>query len=271
MAFKKRSYRKRVPKRTYRKRVAGGKKPSVSAGVKKYVKKVIHSSIENKCVQISSGFNFGNVLESTDLNAYPMCPNSVYWTINQGSGQGNRIGNVVKVRKIYLSYVLRPLPYDVTVNPFPVPTEIQLFLGYVKNFPSSNIAPADINQLFQAGSTSSAPIGGLQDLVSIVNKDYWVIKKKWSHKLGYASYNGTGSLPGQQFNSSNDFKLNVVKRIDITKFCPSTINFNDSSATPTTRNLFFMQQAIWANGGNSGATVQSANIQFWVDFVYEDA
>jgi hypothetical protein len=270
MAFfpRKKNNRRRKP---LRKRAAGARKSSVSAGVKDYVKRAIHTTVENKCVQINASGPFGNVNESPDFNAYPMCPLTGFWTINQGVGQGARIGNIIKTRKVYLNYVLRPLPYSATTNPQPNPCEVQLMLGYVKNTPCFNPVSGDISFLFQSGSSSAGPIGTLRDIVSVINKDYWVIKKRWTHKVGYAAMEGTGANPGNQFQANNDFKLNHVARIDITKHIPKTHVFNDGSSSTNTRNLFLMYYAVAADGGTYGANGQVANIEFWIDFHYEDA
>lgn len=266
---KKISYRKKSA--TRKRRAVGGKRTSVSAGVKNYVKRAIHSSIENKSVQINFGNSFGNINESPDMNAYPMCPLSLFWTIPIGTRQGERIANVIKTRKVMLNYVLRPLPYSATSNPQPNPCEVQLMLGYVKNTPCFAPIAGDFAQLFQSGSSTSAPVGSLRDLISVINTDYWVIKKRWTHKVGYASSEGTGANPGNQFQANNDFKLNYVKRLDITKFIPKTHIFNDGSAMTNTKNLFLMYQAVAADGGTYGVNGLVANIEFWIDFHYEDA
>jgi len=142
---KRRSYK---PKSSKKKFARGGRKSSaVSSAVKTYVKSRIHAEIENKCVQINAGNSFGNVNESTDFNAYPMCPLAGYWTVGQGVGQGARVGNIIKTRKVYLNYVLRPTAYDAVFNPSPRPCEIQLMLGYVKNTPCFAPVPGDVNTL----------------------------------------------------------------------------------------------------------------------------
>lgn len=252
-------------------RARRGRKSSVSVGVKSYVKKMLHTAIENKCVQINGGVSFGSVNESPDFNAYPMCPLSGYWSIPQGVGQGGRVANVIKTRSVKLSYVLRPTPYDAVYNPNPIPCQVQLLLGYVKNTPCFAPVGGDINQLFQSGSSVTAPVGSLRDIISVINKDYWVIKKRWNHKLGYAATTGTGGLPGQEYNTNNDFKLNVVKTIDITNYIPATHIFNDSGVTTNTKNLFFMYYCVSANGGVLANPFTPCNIEFWVDFTYEDA
>ena len=274
MAFFGKYSSKKKRRNTYaRKRNArvGRKSGSVTVAVKNYVKRTIHSQIENKCTQINAGSGFGGVAESPDLSAYPMCPLSGYWSISQGVGQSSRIGNIIKARKVYLNYILTPRGYDATFNPSPQPMEIQLFLGYVKNTPCFIPGTSDIAELFQAGNTTTPPGGTIRDLVAVTNKDYWVIKKKWTHKLGFSNYQGTGGSVGSQYTANNDFKMNHIRRLDITKFCPATYQFNDTNISPTSKNLFFMYQAIPALGGAFGPTTVPANIEFWIDFHYEDA
>jgi len=259
-------------KRVFKKKIAyKNKKQKVSVAVKAYVKRTIHADIENKCVQINAGNSFGNVLESPDFNAYPMCPLTAFWTIAQGVTQGTRIGNKIQVRKIMLNYILRPTSYDAVFNPSCIPSEVQLMLGYVKQTPTTLPTNFDVGQLFQAGASSAAPVETVRDIISVINKDFWVIKKRWTHKIGYAINDGTGGAVAQQYQANNDFKLNVVKKIDITGYCPKTISFNDGSPTPTTKNLFFMYYAVGANGNLAAGNNLPANIEFWIDFHYEDA
>jgi len=268
--MQKKSLRK-SSRRPYRKRVAGGRRTSVSAGVKKYVKTQLARNLENKCMNVNGGFSFGNILESADLNAYPMLPYTGYGTIAQGAGQGQRIGNEVRVKKLMLNYVLRPTPYSALTNPFPEPVEVDLFLGYVNQVPGFLPVPGDMTYLFQNGNSTAAPFGTLRDLISTVNKDYWTIKKRWRHKIGYSSANGTGSVANTQYSNNNDFKLNVVNKLDITKLVDKKLKFLDSANTLQGKNLFFFMEAVAAGGGQFSSTTLPCNIEFWVDLQYEDA
>lgn len=264
--------KKRRPLRKGARKTRFQKAKGVSVAVKKYVNRTIHSNIENKCVQINPGqFAFGNVLESPEFNAFPMCPLNTFWTIAQGIGQGNRVGNIIKVRKCYLNYVLRPAPYDAITNVNPQPSMVRLMLGYVKNSPAFVPLSTDVAQLYNAGSSVQAPVGTLKDLISVYNTDYWSIKKSWTHKLGFANNQGTGGSPGVQYHANNDFKYNAMGRLDITKLLPKTCVFNDSFGTTNTKNLFFMMYAVGAGGGTYGATTLPVFIDYWVDFHYEDA
>jgi len=254
-----------------KKRVYGKRKSSVSQVVKKYVKRTIHAQVENKCTQISSGATFGNVLQDPELNAFPMAPLSGFWSIAQGVQQGQRLGNQIRTRKAYLNYVLRPVRYDSVYNPNPQPSEVQLMLGHVKNTPAFAPAAPDVQLLFQNGSTTAPPTGSLRDIISVINTDFWVIKKRWTHKIGYASSTGTGLSGNNQYFANNDFKLNVVKRIDITQYLPKLFQFNDNSISPTSKNLFFMFYAVSSDGGIYPATTTPVNIEFWLDYHFEDA
>jgi len=258
-----------------KRKVAYKRKPkttkSVSLAVKKYVKRTIHSNIENKCVQINSGGSFGTINQDATLHAYPMLPLTGYWGINTGVGQGNRVGNIITVRKVRLNYIIRPNPFEATINVVPKPCDVQLFLGYVRNTPSFNPINLDIAQLFQSGSTSSAPVGTTRDVISVINKDYWIIKKRWTHKIGYASNTGSNPQAAPQFYANNDYKFNAINTIDITKMCPTKCIFNDAASTTNTRNLFFFYQSVYADGSTGNASQLPVNIDYWIDFHYEDA
>ena len=202
-----------------------------------------------------------------------MLPYPTYNTISQGIGAGQRIGNEIKVRKIMLNYVLRPQPYSATTpgNPFPGPSEVEMYLGYTKQAPGLLPGTVDMGYLYQGGNIAYAPSGSLSDLIADVNKDYWVIKKRWRHKMGYSSYNGTGGSATVQYQSNNDFKLNVVKKLNITKLCPSTMKFNDTDNTLQGKNLFLFFQSVSAGGSITSSGVQSCNLDYWVNITYEDA
>lgn len=265
--------RKVLRRRPVRARKLAKKHPSkgVTLGVKKYVKRVIARNIENKTVEINYGQSFGSYLEDNTLNCYPMLPYTGYMALGQGVTQGTRIGNQIKVRKVMLNYVLRPSPYDAVFNTNPQPFEMDLMLGYVKQYPGVLPNSADTARLFQSGATSFAPSGSLRDIISTLNTDVWHIAKRWRHKIGTANYGGTGANAGQQYFNNNDFKLNVVQKMDITKFCNKNLRFNDGGTAIEGKNLFFMYQALAASGGTFTATQLPANIEFWISLDYEDA
>lgn len=258
---KKRTYKKRAPLR----------KPVVSKAVKQYVKRAIHVDQENKVVNFNTSQNFGNASANASMYAHPILPYTGFGTIGQSITQGGRIGNQVTIRKVMLNYVLVSRGYDVNNNPFPAPVVVQMFLGRLKGCPGELPAVADFNNLFQLGSSVLGPQGNLTDMVSSINKDYWDIQKGWSHKVGFSGYNGTGAIANLQYFNNNDFKLNVIKKLDITKYVQKVLKFNDGNNTVQGKNLFLFYQALSANGSTNGSTVLPCNINFWIDIQYEDA
>lgn len=153
----------------------------VSKTIKRYVKKEIHRNIENKQTFVNNQIGFGSVLESPDLNFAPILWYPGYHTLALGVSDGNRLGNQVRIRKVMLNYVIVPLPYDAATNTAPQPCHIQLFLGRIKQAKSVLPTSTDVGLLFNAGSTSFGPSGGLIDLnsASSINTGYWDMKKVW--------------------------------------------------------------------------------------------
>lgn len=238
---------------------------------KEYVKRILDNRIEKKQICIEQSQSFGSIQESNDMNMFPMCPYTGLFTIPIGTTDGTRVGNEIRIRKVTLRYVLRTMQYQNGVNDNPQPVHVQFFLGYTNVAPGVLPTSADLQTLFQSGSSSFAPDGSLSDLISVINDDYWTIKKSWIDKLGTAVFSGPGNLQNYGFFANNDFPLSVVKSLDITALCPKKIKFNDSAAISQGPNLFLFYQAVNTTGTSGGATQRPAGIDYWVDFEYEDA
>lgn len=249
----------------------GRKTRGVTPAVKKYVKKIMAADQENKLINTNASDDFGSITNSSTMNVYPILPYVGYSSLSQGILSNNRIGNEVKIRKVMLKYVLRPNPYDVTTNPVPIPQVIDLYLGYVKQTPGFLPSATDMTYLLQDGSTSRAPTGNLNDLIYDINTDFWKVSKRWQHKIGYSAMTGTGGNAGNQYFQNNDFKFNVIKRMNITKYVSKTLKFTDSVASVQGKNLFFFYQAVRADGLATAATTTPIHIDFWIDVTYEDA
>lgn len=259
-----------IRKKTFKKRVYKKKtyKPKVSTTLKNYVKKVVHAQIENKHINIEQARTFGSNIADT---IFPMTPYTGLVSLPIGTTQGTRIGNVVKTRRVTLNYVLRPTSYAAGLNDLPQPAQIVMFLGNYKQAPGILPTSLELSVLFDNGSGSLNPQGDLSDLIADINKEAWNIKKRWSHKVGMALHAGAGNQPNFSQFANNDFKYNVVKKMDITKMCPKTIKFNDSSGSNQGPNLFLFYEALQVNGGIFPAAQRPFAIDYWVKYEYEDA
>lgn len=258
-------------KRTYRKKSTS----TVSKATKRYIKRALNSEIENKIVSINQTLAFGNISESPDLNLYPVLPYAGYTSIPQGVGAGSRVGNRCKVMKVLLKYVLYAEPYSQTTNPVPQPQEVQMFLLNLKQ--ASGILPTatQLQGLVQLGSASVALSGNISDIaINSWNTDVFNVRS-WTHKVGYSGYTGTTlSSPNTQqaqYFANNDFKLNVIRTMNITKMVASQIRMDDGGQTHLGKNCFFGFQCVNSNGSTAGSTILPVRINYWLDITYQDA
>lgn len=263
----------RRPRRTTKAKRAYKKRSTGSTAVAKLVKREIHRNIENKTIQYSSQNNFIGpyVNSSNGLHGFPLTPYSSNLAIVQGTGQGNRIGNTIRTRKLVLSYVLWANAYDATYNTIPVPQEVKIWIGYYKPTPMTQPVNANFAVFFQQGDTSTAPSSTLQDILSNVNSDNWLIKKTLTHKVGFGNNQGTGGSAANQYLANNDFKLNVVRKIDLTKYASKVFKFNDNTSNnPTTGSgLYMMITSVGAI--NNTPEVRPIKLSYWLDYQFEDA
>lgn len=258
----KRPYKK-APRKTY------GKKPvRLSTAVKKYVKSTIHKNIENKTNQtLSSGNPISSYSVNTSLFVVSMIP---YSAIAQGLGQGDRIGNTITSRTCNFNFCLRPAPYSPTYNPIPTPQIVMIYFGKVKVAPPLVPNSADFAKLFQSGDTSHAPYSNTLDLLQNVNKDYFTVVKTLKFKIGFAQSNVQGGNSAYQFYQNNDYAFNIVRRINLTKYIPKILKFNDTTGIVQNAGLFMWAMCVPADG-STGTNAIPTYMDYTLNYTYEDA
>lgn len=260
---KRRNYRK---KRVYKKRTA--KRTGVSAGIRRYVKRTIHSQIENK---IASKQDYNNTITSytnnTSLLVLSMIP---YANISQGVGQGDRIGNTIRTRKCMFNFVIRALPYSVG-NPIPVPQDVLIFFGKVKNSRAQAPISSDFAKLFQLGDSVQSPQSRLLDNVLTINKDWFSVVKTLRFKIGYSAVTGTGANIGANYYANNEYKWNQTLKLDLTKYCPKIVKFNDTTAQPTNDGLWMWAMCNNADGSVNNFDPSPIYMDYNISYTYEDA
>lgn len=271
MAYKRKSYKRRASKRTYKRRAS--KRPRRS-GVKAIVKREIARNIENKTIQAyDHGWNvtaFPNASFDT-ANILPMSPDAVGLIIPQGTGQGTRVGNKIKIKKLTFSGVVHPTPYNATSNVTPAPCMLKMYFFYDKYNPAEVPTVKANGDFFQFGSTTTTFQNDLSDIVSPINQDRYRVMATRTMKLGYAWYEGTGAQANQGNLSNNDFKLNAVFRVDLTRCVPKVYTFRDGVTSPTTRGIYMMAVPIYANGLQMSAATIPLQISWVQTCEYEDA
>jgi len=260
---KRRANRKKTTKRTYKKR------SGISANVKRYVKRTIHANIENKTEIAEHNLTITSHSQNTAMNAISCIP---YQNIAHGTFQGSKLGNEIRTRKCVMRMVLTINPYELVYNSICKPQIVQIWVGKVKNARPQFPIASDFQKLFQTGDSSSPPQSSLLDLCTPLNKDYFTIYFSRKYKLGYSqSSQASGSAPsGNQYYSNNDYKLNHIITMNLTKHCPKLVRFNDGTLQPTNDGLFMWFQSLNADGSASD-TPRPVNCKACLEYVFEDA
>lgn len=251
----------------------------VSEPVKQYVKKAIHTMMENKqyttevaktCSNFSGGANWqaGNVFQLTPSSA----TNALY-TIPQGTGEGGRVGNSFQVLKAKVRMIMYPQLYNITSNPTPKLQDIIIYICSSKKSVVCNTV-SDLyticNSTFYAnGSSSNGMLGNLYDLVSVPNNEIIKVHKKIFCKLG--SSNAQLQTGVNQGWTNNDYSYNIKLTLDVTKYLPSKITFNDGDNNSTSNQVFLMICPVNADGTGTASTTFPLSVFFGFDLYYEDA
>lgn len=244
----------------------------VSGSVKAYVKKAIHRQIENKSYQVQWSQTMGGFNSSNTLYAFPLTPYVGGLNIGQGVTQSTRVGNKIRAMKLGWNFILSLRPYDVATNPAPQPCEVQLMICSLQAAKGELPTSTDIANLYQSNASSIAPSGQLIDLTQKLNTDLFQIHKVMRFKIGFSSNSGTGSNAAYQSYNNNDYKINIERRLNLTKYCPKIITWNDNIATPTSRCVFALWNVTPSTGGTSfGAGVTPVRLDSTVIIDYEDA
>ena len=261
---KRRNYRKKPVKksRTYKRR------SSVSNNIKRYVSRAIHTQIENKTAQIFvSNARLCTPAVNTGLQTLSMIP---YNNIIRGNAQSDKLANEIRTRKCMFSFCLHQAPWSSDNNTAPEPQDIIMFIGKVKNAKPQKPVAADYAKLFQNGSASRGSGSTTIDHCFFTNSDYFTIYKRLKFKVGNAITDGTGGSANYQFNANNDYKLNIAKTLNLTKYCPKVVKFNDDVAEPTNDGLWLWAYTVNANGTFTAAHTP-ATMDYNIYYEYEDA
>lgn len=256
---------------TYKtKRTSKRKSRKPRASIKKYVKALLARNVENKSVQsvdLNRALYSSNSALFTTVNTFAVSPNSTTMPINQGTGQGDRIGNKIKTKKLTFKGTIVPIGTGAT-NTAPRPLQARILIMYAKQDPNTIYNPS--SNLYQLGGTEIGPRNDLVDMWAPINKDVYTVLADRTIKLGFAQYDPTmASTSG--FWSNNDFKLNQNFSFDLTKHYIQQVKYNDNNSQPTTRGLFCTIVLAYADGTAMNQNTIPCGMQYVMNYVYEDA
>lgn len=243
--------------------------------VKSYVKKAIAKNVENKTkVFHAENEPIPGSANGANVNAaiLPVAAAAGYLDIAQGTGNGSRVGNRIKVKKLVFKGTLMPFRYDASVNPIPQPVRVKVWFYYDKTEPNSIPIPGTTNDFFEDNNSVATFSNNVVDLWRPVNQDKYRLLKTWEWKLGNQRYDSNGtSFAGSQYYTNNDFKMNADFSFDLTKLVPGIVTYQDNNANPTSRGLYAMFLCYNADGSTIGSATYPVELSYLMELTYEDA
>jgi len=239
--------------------------------LKALIRREISRNVENKTIQYRASkipiVSYNNSTFGSRI--FPISPYTGYCQIDQGVSQDERVGNRVKIKNATLKFIMNPLPYNATFNPLPEPMEVVMWLFYDKW--DNTTIPNPTTDFIQNGGSSTALSSNLMDTISKVNTDRYRLLTKRTFKLGYSNSTGQGVSTAQPFAQNNDFKLNIKRTINFTKYLVKNVKYNDNNSVPSVRGLYCMFEAVPADGGTAGTAQESCEVSYQINLDYEDA
>lgn len=255
MALRKRYVRKvrKVPrKRTVvRKALRSAWKKDVSSVVKQVLSRRIEVksystatrfvlSQTQACSSDSTFFRNNNILQLT--------PNATNMLIDQGVGDSQRIGSTIRTKRVIFKGLMCPSAIDSIFNPtLSRPMEVRMVLCSIKG---GNIGqtPTSLLQICQSSIfnennssyslTTSGSTANIWDMMRRLNNDLLTIHKVKVFKVG-GQVTQTGTAGGGAANPDVDgFQFNAKFSMDVTKYVPKIVNFNDTNSDSTGKQLF---------------------------------
>lgn len=238
--------------------------------IQQMVKKEVARNIEDKTFE-SYWSDYVIVPSNSSTFAtqvIPISPYTGFLQIDQGTSQGQRIGNRIKLKSLKFSGVITPLPYNGTSNPQPRPSFVVFWFYSYK--PQPTIEKGPDNTFLQLGGSSMSLANKLSDVGAPLNTNNWMYLGRKVYKIGYEAYVGTGALSDFGNFSNTDFKLAQFFKIDCLDMAVKNVQFNDNSSDPTTRLVICCPQAIAVTSQYVASTVP-VTMDYSLSCTYEDA
>lgn len=294
--FRKRGVRRPIgasSRRAIKKVAKKGASKALRANFNRRVKAVIDRVSETKClnysIQNKQLFNVASAdWISSVVNLLPEATGGSTWqySCNQGTGESDRIGNEIRPTGLYLTGVLRAnLAFDNTTNYNPCPLRVTMWLVRIKKHltdSSTNLEQIVDNTFFNAGNTSSGMFGTTLDLTRTPNPDQITVVMKKTFLLGASDYVSgfavnSGNNVSQRY-ADNGTTISRMFRIDLTKYLPKKLIFNDGgNTTPVNaRKMWLMISTQRVDGSISQTLLGNytgpipAYIDYGLDFKYKD-
>lgn len=227
----------------------------VSEPVKSYVKKLIAKNVEEKyqssAIGAKSPVVYSNGATPPLLEYSVNAMGTALQNVTQGTGQGQRIGNEIILKKWIVKGCVVPGTTGLTE---PVGT-LDLYVGYRRDL---TLVQGSLDELYQDGNQTLAPTGLFIDHLYYINKDAYVILKHWKVKLGLAAAAANSS--NNDYQATFDFSVDLCKK----GFKNYRVKYNDITADPTDLKLnSICVFGTWSNFDGSDITAIDNNTGYY--------
>lgn len=241
--------------------------------IAKIAQQVVSRNIEDKEARyVAQGFLFDSVINGSNFeNGNIWLSNPTIATKSQGTGQGQRIGNRLKIKKFMYRQRFWCIPQTADANNY----HLKMFVLTDKDNPNNGTTGSTNTAIlngpfFNNGSTSTGTTGIMHDMMLPIDTDRWRVHKTREFKLGFST-NPQGTTTGW---GNNDYKVSCSVRVNLKKYLPKYVQYRDSDGKIYSRGVVIiflivkMDNTVIAPENNSGGIVGWTRV---VDFVYEDA
>lgn len=214
------------------------------ADISRKVNRIIRS-IEKKYARVEGSTNLvGTGNASFDGQIFALAPTTTTAdpkaiVLQQGDLQADRVGNQVTTQKNIFSFVATLLPWNASTNANPRPVYLTAWVFSIKGGQYGTTV-GDVENLvksrfFNTGNSYSGFLDNVVDQIRTVNEDVFTLHAKKVFKLGnastFASGAGGATPTSAQGYTNNDFSMIVKYDMDVTKFTPKTIRYNDNDGS----------------------------------------
>lgn len=217
------------------------KKAAPRQSFAKRVNALISAKIENK---ISASY-----IDNRPINFWPSgVPtwfDTNYTTLNffnlaQGVGQGDRVGNTIKLKRWVIKGLINPSlgrpPVDPAAanvfHPYSYQGTATVMLIKLRN---GLPIPVGVPKLWQDGNIALDPLGTQYDKLQPVNKDLYKVYWRKSFKLGCSNTatNSQATATNWPLFANNDYKVSATFGLDVCKYIGRNAKITYEDAQPT--------------------------------------
>lgn len=237
--------------------------------VARIAKRVVNSMSETKYLRtaVNNGQLYGDPADLTYQNNF-MEVASTLGSITQGTGQGNRIGNRIRLTRCTMNIMLNGLDNA-------VPRLVMMYLVSDRRNPTDANA-ADLQDacnglsgaggILQDGNTSIGFQKRHTDIMQRINEDRFMFFFKRVFKIGRA-----GAPTGTTSAGNNDFSYLRRIKVNLLKYMPKVFRYSDASTVPAfQRRLFVCFHVVAADGTVLAAASPACNISYAYDIKFKD-